>query len=148
MVVRDLKRHADPRGWLSEVWRHDEIDYNPSMGYVSWTKPHVTRGPHEHKAQSDYFVFLWGSFQVDLWDRRQESPTRGRAMSFLAGQDRPAAVLIPPGVVHAYTCTSPEGGLVINLPDRLYAGVGHKEPVDEIRHEQDPGTPYRVTVRP
>ena len=28
--------------------------------------------------------------------------------------------------------------MVVNLPNRLYAGQGKKEPVDEIRHEADP----------
>ncbi len=147
VVVHDLKKHADPRGWLSEAWRHDQVDYLPAMAYVSWTKPNVSRGPHEHVAQSDFFVFLWGTFRVQLWDRRPESPTKGAAMTFEAGQEHPCSVVIPPGVVHAYTCTSPEGGLVINLPDKLYAGIGHKDPVDEIRHEADPKSPYQVVPR-
>jgi dTDP-4-dehydrorhamnose 3,5-epimerase len=33
-------------------------------------------------------------------------------------------------------------GLFFNLPNRLYAGRGKKEPVDEIRHETDPNTIY------
>ena len=44
-------------------------------------------------------------------------------------------VLVPPGVVHAYRNVSEENGLVFNVPNRLYAGWGKKEPVDEIRHE-------------
>ena len=43
---------------------------------------------------------------------------------------------MPPGVVHAYRNLSrAERGLVLNYPDRLYAGTGRREPVDEIRHE-------------
>ena len=47
----------------------------------------------------------------------------------------PVAVLVPPRVVHAYKCISEEKGLVVNLPDKLYAGVQRKQEVDEIRHE-------------
>jgi dTDP-4-dehydrorhamnose 3,5-epimerase len=46
------------------------------------------------------------------------------------------AVWIPPGVVHAYRNVGTVPGLVFNAPNRLYAGHGKKEPVDEIRHEQ------------
>jgi len=34
-------------------------------------------------------------------------------------------------------------GWVINLPNRLYAGNGRKEAVDEIRHESDPHSPFK-----
>jgi len=34
--------------------------------------------------------------------------------------------------------------MVVNCANRLYAGHGRKEPVDEIRHEQDPGTIFRL----
>jgi dTDP-4-dehydrorhamnose 3,5-epimerase len=40
--------------------------------------------------------------------------------------------------VHAYKNIGGRDGLVINCPDRLYAGRGRREPVDEIRWEDDP----------
>lgn len=52
-------------------------------------------------------------------------------------------VVIPPGVVHGYRNISGEDALVINLPNRLYRGEGKAEDVDEIRHEDDPDSPYR-----
>jgi len=33
---------------------------------------------------------------------------------------------------------------VINCPNRLYAGEGRREPVDEIRHEDDANTIFRM----
>jgi dTDP-4-dehydrorhamnose 3,5-epimerase len=51
-------------------------------------------------------------------------------------------VLIPPGVVHAYKNVSEVPGLVVNFPNRLYAGEGRKGPVDEIRYEDRPGSPF------
>jgi dTDP-4-dehydrorhamnose 3,5-epimerase len=35
-------------------------------------------------------------------------------------------------------------GWVFNGPNRLYAGHGKKEPVDEIRHEQSADSPYKL----
>jgi dTDP-4-dehydrorhamnose 3,5-epimerase len=142
--ILPLKKYEDPRGWLAESFRQDELDFAPVMSYVSWTRQGTTRGPHEHRYQTDYFVFAWGAFRLTLWDNRPWSPTHGKKMEIEAGGDQPAGTLIPPGVVHAYTCLSKEGGCVVNLPDRLYAGIGKKEPVDEIRHEADPKSPFKV----
>jgi len=142
--ITPLERYEDGRGWLAECWRSDQTDYRPVMGYVSWTRKGSARGPHEHAEQADYFVFLKGTFRLTLWDNRPGSPTHGAKLRIETGDGRPASVLIPAGVVHAYECLSEEGGLVVNLPDRLYAGEGRKGPVDEIRHEADPDSPFKL----
>jgi dTDP-4-dehydrorhamnose 3,5-epimerase len=53
-------------------------------------------------------------------------------------------VIVPKGVVHAYRNTGPGIGIVINCPNRLYLGPGKQEEVDEIRHEDDPHTIFRL----
>jgi dTDP-4-dehydrorhamnose 3,5-epimerase len=47
-------------------------------------------------------------------------------------------------VVHAYQNVGDIDGIVINCPNRLYRGAGRKEEVDEIRHENDGDTAYRM----
>lgn len=137
--VVPLRYFHDDRGWLAEFYRNDEISVQPVMGYVSSTRPGVARGPHEHRDQADVFVFMGPStFRMYLWDNRAESPTHGRRMVFDAGVDWPARVVVPKGVVHAYRNVGSVDGLVINCPDRLYAGPGRRDPVDEIRWEDDP----------
>ena len=54
------------------------------------------------------------------------------------------AVIIPPGIVHGYKNVSRKPGLVFNGPNRLYAGQGKKEPVDEVRHEDTNNSPYTM----
>jgi dTDP-4-dehydrorhamnose 3,5-epimerase len=54
-------------------------------------------------------------------------------------------VVVPPGIVHAYRNSGDHEGMVFNFPDRLYAGWGRKEKVDEVRHEDDPGSPFQVS---
>jgi dTDP-4-dehydrorhamnose 3,5-epimerase len=147
VVVRDIPKHVDERGWLSEVFRADELDpsYVPVMGYVSMTAPDVVRGPHEHVDQSDHFAFLGPSdFKIYLWDNRSSSPTFGIRQVICAGGDSPRSVIIPPGIVHAYKNIGGVPGMVLNFPNRLFAGEGKKNPVDEIRHESDPASPYRI----
>lgn len=147
VLIRPLSRHADARGWLVELYREDELEksIHPVMAYISQTLPGVVRGPHEHRDQTDYFAFIGpGDFELVLWDARPDSLTHGVQTKAIYGESNPCAVTIPPGVVHAYRNVSNVPGWVFNGPNRLYAGVGKKEPVDEIRHELDVNSPYRI----
>ncbi|MCA9218457.1 MAG: dTDP-glucose 4,6-dehydratase [Planctomycetales bacterium] len=143
---RPMKKFSDDRGWLIELFRNDELEsHDVVMTYVSETKPGVARGPHEHVDQADYFAFVGpGNFKLYLWDSRPWSPTYGKCSKTICGTDNPVAVIVPVGVVHAYENVSDENGWVFNAPDRLYAGRGKKDPVDEIRHEDKPNSPYQL----
>lgn len=145
--VSPLKKHHDPRGWLMELFRSDELDINlaPAMAYVSQTLPGVARGPHAHLRQIDYFCFFGPSmFEIFLWDNRPESPSYWSRQIVLAGEKRPCVVIVPERVVHAYRNIGTEPGWVVNCPNRLYAGRERKDAVDEIRHENDPESPFRL----
>ena len=147
VVVRDLGKFNDRRGWLCELFRHDELasDFLPAMVYISSTNTRVTRGPHEHVDQADLFCFIGPSnFKLRMWDNRPESPTFGNVMTLVVGADNPKAVIVPKGVVHAYQNVGEVDGIVINCPNRLYAGEGRRELVDEIRHEDDADTIFRM----
>jgi dTDP-4-dehydrorhamnose 3,5-epimerase len=78
------------------------------------------------------------------WDARPTSPSHGIVQTDVIGIDKPMLVIVPPGVVHAYKNVGGEQGLVFNCPDRLFKGRGRKEPVDEIRHEDDPQSRFRL----
>ena len=145
VLVKELKRYTDSRGWLMEIFRHDELPFevHPAMCYVSETLPGIARGPHEHVDQTDLFAFLGpGSLKLYLWDARKDSPTFGNKITKMVGEEYPCVVIVPPGVVHAYKCVSEKPALVFNAPNRLYAGKGKKEKVDEIRHEEIVDSPF------
>jgi dTDP-4-dehydrorhamnose 3,5-epimerase len=139
-----FRRFTDERGWLAEIFRADELDESqfPAMGYVSVTVPGMSRGPHEHRYQSDLFAFYSGRFVIYLWDERSESVSFGKRMRIEAGVDNPMIVSIPPGVVHAYRNIGSQDAYVFNFPNRLYAGQDRAESVDEIRHEELIGSRY------
>lgn len=147
VIVYPLKKYVDERGWLTELFRHDEIseEFYPVMTYVSVTEPGIARGPHEHVEQADLFCFIGPSnFKLRVWDNRPVSETYRRMMTFFVGADNPQAVIIPKGVAHAYKNVGSVPGMVINCPNQLYMGAGKKEPIDEIRHEDDPDTVFRI----
>jgi dTDP-4-dehydrorhamnose 3,5-epimerase len=145
VVTRPLGKFLDERGWLSELFRSDELPqgFLPAMTYISMTVPGVARGPHEHVEQTDYFCFIGpANFKVYLWDARKDSPSYGVKQVICCGADAPLSVIVPPGVVHAYRNISTCNGIVFNAPDRLYAGSCRKEKVDEIRHEDAVDSPF------
>jgi len=147
VIVQPLVRREDARGWLVELYREDQLEpaQRPVMAYASQTLPGVARGPHGHREQTDYFAFFGpGDFRVYLWDARPQAATFGHKMTLVAGQSNPQVVIVPPGVVHAYKNITQVPGLVLNCPSRLYAGPGKKGPVDEIRHEDRPGSPFAI----
>jgi len=139
VIIKKLTKYMDKRGYLVETFREDTLPdrLKPAMSYVSFTKPGITRGPHEHMGQTDIFCFMGpGNLKIKLWDNRKESGTYGNCMEVVGGKDNPLRVIVPPGVVHGYkNISKDEEGMVLNYPDRLYRGWDRKEEVDEIRHE-------------
>ncbi len=147
VVIKNVERHTDERGWLAELFRQDEIgkDAYPVMAYISLTLPNVVRGPHQHLKQTDYFAFLGPSnFKLFMWDNRPYSKTSMKKTTLIAGEDDPKLVTIPPGVVHAYKNIGEKEGFVLNFPNRLYKGFGRGKEIDEIRYESDPLSPYTI----
>ena len=147
VIWRPLKKFHDQRGWLCELFRHDDLpqEFHPVMAYISATQPGVARGPHEHVDQADYFCFVGPStFRVYLWDARKGSPTYGAKEVRDVGEKAPYALIVPPGIVHAYRNVGDKDGLVFNAANRLYAGWLKQDEVDEIRHENHADSPYHL----
>lgn len=142
LEIRELPVHKDQRGWLAEIIRDDETAFRPVMSYLSMTRPGLLRGPHEHREQVDFFCFI-GKFRLYIWDNRNDSPTY-LEKKIIDTKGVPTVAIVPAGVVHAYKNIDSSDGLVINMPDRLFMGKGKAEPVDEIRHEDDPSSPFRI----
>lgn len=144
VVFFDLPKFQDDRGWLTELFRSDCLEFNnlPQMAYVSQTLPGVVRGPHEHRQQSDLFCFIGpGDFELILWEKLSNGSYEER---YTLGESKPAAVIVPPGVVHAYKNVSAYPGIVFNAPNKLFAGPGRCYPVDEIRHENELNSDFIV----
>ncbi|MFH1686497.1 MAG: dTDP-4-dehydrorhamnose 3,5-epimerase family protein [bacterium] len=147
VVIRHLSIFKDKRGWLAELFRQDELEsqFYPVMSYMSMSRPGEVRGPHEHAGQADLLAFVGPStFRCYLWDNRRLSPTYENHFAIDLGEKRPALVRVPPGVVHAYKNIGRVDGLVFNAPNQLYRGPGRTGSVDEIRHELDPKSPFKV----
>ena len=139
VIIIKLEKFSDERGFLVETFRIDNLPNNlrPVMSYISYTKPGIVRGPHEHQEQTDLFCFMGpGNFRIKLWDNRQSSKTFSNYTEMIGGKDNPIQVIVPPGVVHGYkNISEDEIGMVLNYPNKLYGGLNKKEKIDEIRYE-------------
>jgi dTDP-4-dehydrorhamnose 3,5-epimerase len=150
VIIRTLTPHRDERGTLTELFRRDDLQealargFSSMMGYMSVTEPGVMRGPHEHRQQTDVFVFQ-GRFDLYLWrlgQMRVGEPPHNARYRVTTIPEVLCRVIVPPGVVHGYKNQGEQPGIVFNFPDQLYGGWGRGTPVDEIRHESDPETIY------
>lgn len=101
--IKKLSVHSDDRGCLIELVRCDDPFFAP-IKQTTYTEafPGVIKAFHWHKKQADVWFFSSGTAQVVLFDRRPDSPTRGRTMVLYMGERNPLLLFIPKGVAHGY----------------------------------------------
>lgn len=100
-----LTAHADDRGSLMEVYRHDWFADPPPVvqANLSVSRAGVLRGLHYHRRQTDYWCPVDGRAFIGLFDLRAGSPTHGQASSFrMDASGSPGCLVIPPGVAHGF----------------------------------------------
>lgn len=127
-------RHADDRGYLTEILRRDDPFFEQfGQIYVSLLRKNVVKAWHAHQLQSDVFYVVLGTLKVGLWDGRPDSPTHGQYQVEVIGTEGDDAVLIvPPGVWHGYMALT-EPCYALNIPTQPY---NIKQP-DELRKNVD-----------
>lgn len=134
VVIKQLKRHADERGYLMEMLRSDdEIFEQFGQAYVSLNYPEVIRAWHYHKKQDDFWVVVKGMVKAVMYDGREGSPTQGEVQEVFLGDNNTVMLRIPVGVMHGYKTIGAEPSLLINFPTQPY---NPKEP-DEYREPYD-----------
>jgi len=122
-----LALHADDRGFLVELFRHEWLGEVPGevphmvQANLSRSRARVLRGLHFHRRQADYWCVLAGRAFVGLFDLRAGSPTEGRkaelTMDAEAGR---TALYLPPGVAHGFYAETEV--LLQYLVDAYYSG--------------------------
>ena len=92
--VAEVRRHVDPRGWLVEQVR----TLHPGQGYISGTKPGITRGNHLHLRKFERFLVVAGEADISLRRLFETEIT-----SFKVAGDKPVYVDIPTFHTHSIT---------------------------------------------
>ena len=94
----ELARHADDRGWFSELARASALPKPIRQVNLSRSLRGVIRGLHYHeRGQDDLFVCVEGMVRVLVLDR-----TTGEAFSEDIGDDNPVAIYVPGIHAHGY----------------------------------------------
>jgi dTDP-4-dehydrorhamnose 3,5-epimerase len=103
VVVKELVRYCDERGYLLEVLRDDDgLLSRFGQSTYTLTYPGVIKAFHWHRHQDDLWFIAQGEARVVLHDLREDSPTKGVTQVIYAGEHRPLLILIPAGVAHGY----------------------------------------------
>lgn len=132
--TKQLKVIADERGFLMEMLRKDdEIFERFGQTYLTICYPHVVKGWHYHRVQTDHFVCVNGMAKVVLYDGREGSATRGDINEYFMGERNPVLLKIPPLVMHGFKAIGSRSAYIINTPTELF---NYKEP-DEFRLPYD-----------
>ena len=123
VVLKQLKQIRDDRGYLMEMLRSDWPEFkNCKFGqcYVTVCNPRIAKAWHYHKKQTDRFVVVKGMARIALFDARKKSKTKGELNEFVIGEDNPALLVIPKGIVHGFTSANEQPAYIVNIPNQLY----------------------------
>jgi dTDP-4-dehydrorhamnose 3,5-epimerase len=144
--IKQLKVIPDERGWLMEILRcDDDIFQKFGQVYISTAYPHVVKGWHYHKIQTDNFTCVRGMMKVALYDARKDSPTNRTLLELFIGEKNPILISVPPGVYHGFKAIGTETAFFISIPTMPY---NYDDP-DEYRLPPDtPEIPYDWGLAP
>jgi dTDP-4-dehydrorhamnose 3,5-epimerase len=144
--IFDCKRNADNRGFLTEVARASRVP-----GFV-WKQtnftvahPDVIKAFHWHKKQTDLWYCVTGNIQTVLFDRREDSSTKGETQTVIQGEHNSVAVLIPQGVAHGYRVLGEKEAGLVYLVNQEYDPANPDE--ERIAHD-DPKINFDWETKP
>lgn len=123
--VLPLVPHHDRRGWLVEAFRESWAPgVEGAQVNLTWSRAGTLRGTHVHGVHADYFALASGRAIVGIKDVRRRSRTFGMPAFVELSSDSPAAMIVPPGVLH---------GLYFPLESILLTVESHVyDPAEEI----------------
>jgi len=121
VMVKDLGKHVDERGFFTELMRDDWTELLRKDDIVqfnlSYSFPGIVRAWHRHlRGQVDYFICIDGSIKVCAYDDRDDSKTYGELSEIIISSERLRVVRIPGILWHGYKAIGTE-------PIRLLYGV-------------------------
>ncbi|MCL5971369.1 MAG: dTDP-4-dehydrorhamnose 3,5-epimerase family protein [Firmicutes bacterium] len=121
VVVKNLVRHPDDRGFFQEILRDDEgLLRRFGQASLSMSYPGVIKAFHYHELQDDLWFFPVGSAQVVLYDQRGGSKTHGITQVLYPGQNNPLLIVIPVGVLHGYRVLGNEPLMIVYFTTESY----------------------------
>ncbi len=140
IIVKDLIKRVDERGFFSEILREDWNDLLGEDSIVqfnlSYSYPDVVRAWHRHlRGQVDYFICIEGSIKICAYDDREDSETYGELDEIVISSERLRVVRIPGILWHGYKAIGTKPIRLLYGVNRIY---NNKDPDEERRSWDDP----------
>lgn len=111
------------RGYLTEIYRRDwQLDQaGVDQVFQKVMLPGDLSAWHAHKHTVDRLFCAYGRVKLVLFDGREGSRTQGRLAQYRLGTERPALIVIPPGVWHGVQALGQHASVLINIVDAAYS---------------------------
>jgi dTDP-4-dehydrorhamnose 3,5-epimerase len=130
VIIKKLNVHADipdtdealaEPGFLMEILRADE-KLLKKFGQTTFTVAYqgTIKAFHYHAKQDDLWFVATGRAMIVLYDKRENSPTKGETQVIYAGVGNYKLVVIPVGVAHGYKVLSAEPVLLFYHTTECY----------------------------
>jgi dTDP-4-dehydrorhamnose 3,5-epimerase len=120
--LKEMRSVIKQNGYLTEIYRTDwNLDQNGvDQVFQVLLNPGATEAWHVHSHTTDRFFASSGRILLVLYDARENSPTYGLVNEFRAGAERPALLVVPPGVWHGVSNIGTTPVTLVNLVDVAY----------------------------
>ena len=140
IVVKDLVKHVDERGFFTELMRGDWKELLGEDGIVqfnlSYSYSDIVRAWHRHlRGQDDYFICIEGSIKICAYDDREDSETYGELDEIVLSSEGLRVARIPGILWHGYKAVGTEPIRLLYGVNRLY---DYEDPDEERRPWNDP----------
>src|SRR5262249_8667650 len=125
VLLQPLAPREDDRGAFTELFRNSwSLEVRPAQWNVVRSLPRVLRGVHAHGGRADYLPGGAGRAAAGRYDLRDGWEPEGGGAPVGLRADRPAALVVPPGVAH---------GFYFHEPSLHVYAVDHEwDPADEL----------------
>ena len=123
VLVREVRNVPKRDGLLTEVFRREWLPAGEALVdqvFRVRLEPGGISAWHTHQHTTDRLFITDGMMRIVLYDARLASPTHGRVNELRFGLERPALVVVPPGIWHGIQNLSSTPSVVLNLVDRAY----------------------------
>jgi len=136
----ELKKRLDERGFFAEVLRQDWTEFlggdKVVQAALSMSQPGIVRAWHRHaRGQIDYFIVIKGIVKIVAYDDLNGSPTRGKIVEIVTGEEQLRVVRIPGCYWHGTKNVGYEPSFTLYFFTRLY---DYANPDEERRPWDDP----------
>ncbi len=113
--IKELKLHADERGWLAEMLKRTELKEDIKQVYVATINPGHIRGNHYHLKRKEWFFLVGGKAKIYLQNVKTKEKT---CLNISPG--KPNVITIFPGIAHAVKNTGKEMIYLVSAQSDVY----------------------------